>query len=72
MARGPCQLIADVRRLLTVVDRDRRRPSRAGLLPAIAGVVGDDHAFNARELITHRAMTPPLATALDADRGRLG
>jgi hypothetical protein len=45
--------------------RNRRRPSRSGLLAAIAVAV-EDRAFNAAEVIDRATVNPALAAALDA------
>lgn len=57
---------------VTVADRIRwheaeilelRRAQREALRAAIALVVGDGHAFSAKELFEHRIVSPTLATA---------
>src|SRR5262245_4611136 len=58
------QLVAELRAQRQDHERRRQRPSRAGLLSAIATSVGD-REFTAAEVLRHAEVDPALATALD-------
>jgi hypothetical protein len=65
LVEGQETMRRELREFRAELARRRRRPVRAGVLPAILAVV-EHRAFTAEEVIAHCEIDPALAAALDA------
>lgn len=61
------RIVASNAAILAELRRERPRPDRARVLPAIATAIGD-RAFNAAEVLNHATVDRELAAVLDAAR----